>query len=464
MKRSEDIADRQEQYRRMLRQNPEIHSLVRQLPPPKTAVELATTHVLAPALGGFAQWILREAARRGVRRLYFLARDGYFPCRAAQILCERWRLPIECRYLSCSRYSVRLPLFHLDREAALRYVCRGGIAVTPEKILRRAGLTGAEREAVRQALRLPFSPDEVVPHGRLPEIRDRLRDCDLFGGYMDRHSREALPGLTGYLRQEGLLDNVPDAVVDSGWVGSMQQTLQQILTNMGRDRPLEGYYWGLYELPAGVSRRAYHCYYFGPEGPLSRQVYFNNCVFEAVFTAPHGMTLSYRHDGERYAPVYGEVTVARAEWIGQLEKQLLPYIRRLGEQRGGPPAPAAVSRDRETISRLLRTLLCTPSRAEAAAFGALPFSDDVLEKGEQPIAARLTARELRAHHALPKLLSWARFRDGAVRGSAWYEGSAVLQGGAVRRHLRQYTLYKYLLYGRKQLRHRRAGQEGSRHG
>lgn len=36
------------------------------------------SHVLAPALGAFTHWLLEQAKENGVRRLYFLARDGYF--------------------------------------------------------------------------------------------------------------------------------------------------------------------------------------------------------------------------------------------------------------------------------------------------------------------------------------------------------------------------------------------------
>lgn len=33
----------------------------------------------------------------------------------------------------------------------------------------------------------------------------------------------------GYLRQEGLLDNVRYAIVDSGWVGTIQKSMQTLL-------------------------------------------------------------------------------------------------------------------------------------------------------------------------------------------------------------------------------------------
>ena len=55
--------------------------------------------------------------------------------------------------------------------------------------------------------------------------------------------------MKGYLEQEGLLDKEKSALVDSGWVGSMQKTLNMVLNKLGREETLTGYYWGLYELP-----------------------------------------------------------------------------------------------------------------------------------------------------------------------------------------------------------------------
>lgn len=414
--------------------------------------------MLAPALGGFVEWLLQKALKSEKTRLYFLARDGYFPYRAALIFCEKYRLPVECRYLSCSRYSIRLPMFHLDREAALEYVCRGGIDVTMEKILRRAGLTEDERGEVLRCLSFPFAPREVVPYAALAEIRHRLGECEPFLAYMDKHSREAMPGLMGYLRQEGLLENAADAVVDSGWVGSMQKTLQDVLAFMGRTRRLEGYYWGLYDLPFGAPREEYYTYDFAPEGNLWEKVYFNNCLFEAIYTAPHGMTLLYRRKGDRYVPCYGGIEEGQRTFVQKIEDCLLPYIRRLAETQGSLPDESVLHEDRRVICKLLGQFMGRPSRREAEVFGSLPFSDDVLEGEERQIAASLTEEELHAHHFLPKLLVMTGRKKGPIRESAWYEGSAVRSGKRVRRHLHQYRLYQVARQLRK-MRHFRKERE-----
>lgn len=453
---NEEFQRRAGEYRRILRDCPPLYRAVRAVPaPPEDVQAVVATHVLAPALGGFVRWLLDRAAAGGKKRLYFLARDGYFPYQAAGILGERRRPPMEYRYLCCSRLSLRLPLFHLDREAALESVCRGGMEVTPDRILARAGLTQEERTRVLPLLRLPFGREEPIPRAALAQVRRALRACDPFLACMDRHSRAALPGLAGYLRQEGLLDGIPDAVVDSGWVGSMQKTLGDALARLGRTQPPEGYYWGLYSLPAGADRPAYHPYYFSPEGPLRRKVYFNNNLFEAVFSAPHGMTLGYGREGDAFVPRFGPVNAGNAAFARRIEPWLLEPVRRLAEEPGKPD----VGRERETVYRLLRLFMAAPTPAEVRAFGALGFSDDVTAGEDGALAAPLTERELADLHPLGRLR--AAGRGETLRESAWYEGSAVRGGRHVRRHLRQHALYQALRFLRQGRGARKTRQEAT---
>ena len=380
---------RRAQYEKLLQESPLLYRAAQQMPlPGGDAAALAGCRVLAPALAGFTGWLVNQATGSGKKRLYFLARDGYLMYRAARILCERLSLPIDCRYLSCSRYSLRLPFFHRDREAALDYICRGGMEVT-----------------------------------------------------------------------------LPNAIVDSGWVGSMQKALGDILRSLGRKQRLEGYYWGLYDLPAGARREDYHVYSFGPEGAIREKAYFNNCLFEAVYSAPHGMTLGYREQEGRYFPLYGKTAPENVEWSQRLEAWLSRYVALLSEEIARSPsvfvpsAGAVLPDVRRTTRRLLRLFMAAPSRAEAEAFGSLPFSDDVLDGQEKPLAERLSGKELAEGHFLQKLLAAAGLRNPPARESAWYEGSAALYGRHVRYHLFQYRLYQCLRYLQKSARFRAERRE-----
>jgi len=416
-----------------------------------------SNYVLAPGLCGFILWTLNEAVKSGKKRLYFLARDGYLMYQSAKVFCEKLKLPIECRYLSCSRYSIRIPIFHLNPEEALEFVCRSGIDVNMKKILNRAGLTGDEQAVVMDGLNLNLSMSEIIPYASLSGIREVLKENQQFMEYMYSHSKEAMPNLMGYLRQEGMFDKVDNAIVDSGWVGSMQKTLNQLLAYMGSTRRMEGYYWGLYELPADAVRGEYHCYYFGPEGNLKEKVYFSNCLFEVIFSAPHGMTLKYEQVGEWYIPVYGDIDQGRQEFLRVTEGYLNQYTELLACGIHGL-GDINYQDVRETIKKLIRSFMGRPEKVEAEAYGCCLFSDDVLENEMQPVAAAMDGNELKDNHILNKVLVMFGLKKVNIKESAWYEGSAVRNGQAVGWHLWQYALYKYLLYMRKMIVWRRSNE------
>ena len=94
--------------------------------------------------------------------------------------------------------------------------------------------------------------------------------------------------------------------------------------------------------------------------------------------------------------------------------------------------------------------MSTPTVREAEVYGALPFSDDVLDENEQQIAARLTPEELRSNHPWRKAAIMLGISKGRLKESAWYEGSAVRSGTGIRRNLTAYKLYKMMVYIKKE--------------
>ena len=71
----------------------------------------------APALVEYVMWVLSEALQDKQERLYFLARDAYPMYLIAQQIVTKFNLQIEIRYLRVSRYSLRIPEYHLLGES-----------------------------------------------------------------------------------------------------------------------------------------------------------------------------------------------------------------------------------------------------------------------------------------------------------------------------------------------------------
>ena len=65
--------------------------------------------VLGPHLFAIADWLVQETKRHGYQNLNFMARDGYLPMKAFEILQAETPLPVELHYLYFTRSSI-LPL------------------------------------------------------------------------------------------------------------------------------------------------------------------------------------------------------------------------------------------------------------------------------------------------------------------------------------------------------------------
>lgn len=413
--------------------------------------------VMAPVMCSFVAWVLGKAWADGKKRLYFLARDGYSMYETARVFCEKTGLPIECRYLYCSRYAWRQAEYHLLKEESLSALCLGGIDVSFRKVMFRAGLKDSEVPEAARLLDWKEDCDTPLTYRQLRELQTRLKDCGPFMEGLYRRSRKSYPTVTGYLKQEGLSDPVPWALVDSGWTGSMQKSLQRLLESMGYKGRAEGYYFGMYEYPQGADRDTYHCFYFDPVRGLKRKMYFSNSLFECIFSSPEGMTVGYEKRGEGYDALLEKRWNPNQEKIMATTEYLRRYAEELSEIWGKEfiveNGCKQSKKTGKTVFSLLKEFMGKPTAQEAEEFGSYVFCDDVIGESTQQAAAELTIQQIRENRILNKVLSRLKKRGSPVRESAWLEGS-MIRSGLGTGELRHCAAGKCVLYLRKELKNR----------
>ena len=424
--------------------------------------------VLGPTLLAFVSWVLKQAQETGKRRLYFLARDGWLMYRMAQTLCEVQSLSaktfsgktgsekqysLECRYLYASRYAWRLPEQHLIGTGSLERICRGGMHVTFSDLMRRAGLTEREAKKIARLVQPGRGVDETLSWREIRRLRAPLAECSEFCELADRRSRSRYEAAIGYLTQEGLLEDIPYALVDSGWIGTMQESLGHLLQSAGYSRPLEGYYFGLYSLPETADRKGYHGWYFEPASGTGRKTLFSNCLFECIFTAPHGMTEGYERKGKRWEPILTPAYPEKEKWVRQQMMLLTLYLETVAdfcsEDAESHPGSLSLEAEQVRIPALLKSFMSAPSREESACYGNALFSDDVTEEKMRPLAECLTQRQFMDHHLVPRLRLMLFPGGRKLHDSGWMEGSIRLYGGRLYAwHRMGMLLYRYVLYTR----------------
>lgn len=402
--------------------------------------------VWAPALLEYVNWVVQRAKQEGIRRLYFLARDAYPMYEIAKHIAESQT--IECRYLKVSRYALRIPEYHLLGEKCLDRIFLSGIDVSLGKILRRAALDDDEVWRVCEEINYTGNTEAVLNRREILKLKEEVRTKSrLVFEYIYRHSKAAYADCIGYLKGEGLLDNVPWAVVDSGWVGTIQKSLQNILATEEKGIQVRGYYFGLYELPEDQTGCVYESYYFGPIGKLGKKMNFSNCLYEMIYTHAGPMVKGYEKRENAYLPVYSDLPNPNCVKVEKNTELLIEFIEEyLACEKG------ELSRFKPVAYSLYRRVMGNPTSWEAHYYGNYMFSDDICDEQNQSAARKLTAEEIKDLGTFRKLLVMAGISNKVIHESAWIEGSIVNSGQNRKISLRRAKRAKYLTHLRQSIK------------
>lgn len=391
--------------------------------------DLVFLDTFVPVITDFARWVIDEAVKSGKKRLYFLARDAYLPYVAARFICEKLGYEIDCRYLYVSRYSLRSGDFYICDDY-LDKICANGIDVSFKKVMRRAMLDDAEIAAIAEICDYSDKIDTALSREELAGLKDKLSDTSEFAEAVYSHSKEAFPNVREYLQGTGFFDGIDFAIVDSGWIGSLQQTIERILSFGGEEKTIEGYYFGLYEIPNGTDINRYHTYYFRPYRDVLKKVFFSNCLFETVASAPNGMAVGYRPIGGFVQPVFASMKSLNIDFELRAVELINMYLDSVELD--------TIYKKSNRIIKPMIALMKKPSALQLEAFGNLEFCDDVLENTVLKIAEELSDEELDKPHIVK---------------AGWTEGSIVRSGKAIGRRLFLLRLYKVMSYFKKLVLH-----------
>lgn len=401
-------------------------------------------YVLSPLLVKFTTWVLEQAQKDNVHLLYFIARDGLPAFRVAQRLCEEKNYKIICRYLYCSRYSLRVPMYSEKIEEALEQICRSSIEVTLNAIMLRSGFTEDQISIMkREWSDMDFN--HRIAYSELPTYRDRLKSSKLYMEMLFENSKQKWPLLKTYFEQEGMLEHANIGIVDSGWTGSTQKTINDIRKRCGCSNEITGYYFGLYEIPCEIDKSKYRAYYFSPHGGFINKLFFSNCLYETLFSAEEGTTCGYYLNGNAALPLLSDIKrdVKKEKVLQALEKFTDYYIRNL--KKNGRITEVADNKE-DRVWKSLHRFMWNPTRTESEWFGNLMFSDDLLDQERREVAPLFPAVYLRENHVFNRVLTFTGLNKKPIHESGWYEASVVRYGKHSLYHRMSFLCYKALSF------------------
>lgn len=418
-------------------------------------IHRCTEEIIAPTIMSYVAWILIDAEKKGIKRLYFLARDGYLMRRAAVRLCEIYGLDIECRYLYCSRKAFNMPQYHISGSLGVEYLCRGGIAITFRKILERAELSETQICEIMQQTGRFGRGNEVLSYKTIQALKRDLASNENLLKILYENSGEQYKLTIAYLSQEGLLDsNINFAVVDSGWTGGIQGSLYRLLRSADWDGRLQGYYFGIYELAEENCRlmkegkSVYSSYFFSPERNMKAKIHFNNNLFETVCSAPEGMTRGYIEENGIILPVLEMKENVNQEMILLTTEFFDEYMDRL-EGKEALEEIMSLFNKREFMRFMTR-----PYREEVEIYGKLLFSDDTTEKQTRQLSGDKDAEKIHMQNVFSRIHNILNNKYTADI-CAWPEGRICMHGRMKAWYTANELLYKYIRYFRKELQYKK---------
>ncbi|NEX15672.1 MAG: hypothetical protein C1943_03275 [Halochromatium sp.] len=388
-------------------------------------------NVVAPFLTVFVAWLLADARRRSLDRLYFVARNGQILMKIAEAM--RREGDPECRYLYGSRQAWLLPAVTEVTPSSLAWAWDRSMVRTGDDILRRLEI---DNPAVREVLSRHGFEGEHLSR-RLDEAALKLFITvlakDPIASWIAERARARRSVLQGYLKQEGLLDEERWAIVDVGWALRCQHALKQVLADAGSEAEVEGYYLGVSDehLPleeAGLCHAFVRAPGSAVDGALSAAWFFKRStilLIEHLFTiADHASVVDYRRVGDQIRPTLKLDSPASdlIAFARELHEAVLAFTRELAATSGADPCAAAY---RDRAFAVVRDFCMRPEPVDVQDIAWLGANRDQSHAAchERPLASPLTWGDLIS--MVGAELSPRRGAAFAPR-STWLAGSAAL--------------------------------------
>lgn len=349
-------------------------------------------NIAGPLLAGFVMWTLREALKAGIRRLYFLSRDGELLLEIARDLAARSGFDIELRYLHVSRTAVfpALPATGISAET-LHWLTEGTIVLTPRILADRLKVAPNRLYSLFLAKGVDLTGLDEPVGAALGRIRLLLLEDPELHALVQGRSREIRDLLSGYLEQEGLFDGTPVALVDLGWHGGIQDVIHSCFAHRLGEGGLTGYYFGV-DLPS-VDGKQKNGFFFSHQRSRETDRFRDlfRILLELFCLGSHGMVRGYCCSaGGRYEPVFGAAEHPENwERTLHLRQGVHGFLRQL-DLRG--VAETHWEHAKPRVLEVLSRLFFCPSKEEAQALGDLWFSADQAGHGIYLVAPPFTAR------------------------------------------------------------------------
>lgn len=352
-------------------------------------------NAIAPLFVPFVSWILRDAKARGIKKLYFLARDGYVLHEIAKVLGVNYP-EIELHYLYGSRRAFYLAGVKQASREELNWIFPQVAGKTPLQMLKRIN---ADESVIRSAmekrglgeqfLQTPLGPADH--QGFIELLSEEESKAQLLNKAAEQRQL-----VKAYFTQVGLCCNEGMGIVDIGWSRFCQHAVNVIL----EPYQVFGYFFGVFDHRMSIQEAGPYAAAFYPE-----EFYNDTCnknllkheflpILEQFFTLnDQRSTIGFKMEGTAVVPVFEDKASAEPYQKLYFEKHMT-LIRQFAKEYLRFEAiiqhPEALIRN--CGYRSVTMLMTSPTAAEAAIFDKFMVDNGL---GDPiPLVKKISLRQL----------------------------------------------------------------------
>lgn len=374
------------------------------------------SQIVSPVLVRFVDWVINQSLSKDIKKIYFLSRDGQILQTIAQSLCKARKLELNCEYLYVSRQALHLP-GHIAIDESETWILDNTSHLSLKVVAERIGVSPDDFIEISTRY-VSAEPDENLDPMQRVKLKSLVRDPE-FLRLLDQQSADAHARAITYFRQAGLFDgkNENISIVDVGWNGRIQRSLENILKKAGEcPENIYGFFFCLSNQCVYSKGDRICGYLHNPFDAQSPHSWANQyrAMFEFFLSADHPSVSHYEAQSDgKINPVFLDQTNIDRSDVQRRQSAILAFTERycsmeriLGQE---------LIEELDFSIEVLRNFLMAPSYEQARVFSHYQVSEQQVEGYFVPMVKRISFYD-------------AFRRRGGRRWGMWVEGSHALSG------------------------------------
>lgn len=247
-----------------------------------------------PILYSYAEWVVDQTVKKGIDRLYFIARDGYLVKEIVDIILSVKNIDVETRYIYGSRKAWRMPSLS-EEHYNLYLLIQWSHALRITTLKELANVLHITLQGLYEYLPGVYAKDKGdihISNQELEYIAEKLSENDSFNKYHLRQLADERKLVQQYLEQEVDVSDDRFAFVDVSGGGLTQGCLWELLKDR-YNKPIHTFFFKIDRVNL-VENSITDTFMPG--------FLENNLTIEMICRAPHGQTKGYFKKDDRIVP------------------------------------------------------------------------------------------------------------------------------------------------------------------